>query len=201
MSQAGSNSSGGGGGGLSTLTPDIGGAVSPVGGTINLIGLSGLVTSNGGSNNLNVAPSKGILQSANVALTSSQVKNLSKTPVTIIPAPGPGDIITSYFASFKLVYGGHNAFTAGGNVNISYYDGSSAFLIVGNLLTNTFITSTSNTYLISFSANLGGSSDIPPNQIENLPIVLENLGGSDYGGNAANDNQIVCSIQYVVLSL
>lgn len=43
----------------------------------------------------------GVQQYASITLGATQLKSLVGTPVTVIPAPGPGFMIVPYFAYFK----------------------------------------------------------------------------------------------------
>lgn len=206
MSQAGSTSSGGGGGGdLNTLTPDVGGAVSPDGsGTIFIHGAGGITTTNTGSNGLTITQTSGVLQTSTVILTSTQVKNLGTTPVTLVAAQGANQYIIPYEITFKLTYGGTNPFTnaGGASASLDYYDGVSVFEITGGIIQD-FVTATEDVICFlpvdSLGTPVAGS---PIVQVNNLPIVLDNLTvGINYGGNAANDNTLTVAIQYVVLTL
>ena len=201
MSQAGSVSTGGGGGGnLDTLTPDTGGPVSPLAGTIQVLGTGGITTSNGGSNILNINAPSSLLQSNQVTLTSAEIKNLVAVPQTIVPAQGAGTVIIPYFVTAKLNYGGTTPFTTGGNINLSYSDGISFFLLITGFIGDPLIIATEDSYEPAILAT-GSPVIFTPSQIENIPVVFENSLGSDWGGNAANDNTVVISTQYVVLTL
>lgn len=202
MSQAGANNtSGGGGGTLNTLTPDVGGVVTPIAANIDIHGINGIVTSNTGPGSLTISGGVGILQTVSVTLTSTQIKNLATVPITIVPVPGVGAIIITYFVSQKFNYGGTDPFNpVTGNVNLSYYDGVSAFQIVNNITPDPLITASTTQYFPGDLANAAGLY-FTPAQIQNLPVVVENLGGGNYTGNAANDNTLTVNVQYVVQSL
>ena len=202
MSQAGANNTAGGGGGsLNTLTPDVGGVVNPVAANIDIHGINGIVTSNTGPGSLTISGGVGILQTVSVTLTSAQIKNLATVPVTIVPAPGLGNIIITYFVSQKFNYGGTNPFNpVTGNINLSYYNGASAFEIAADITPDTLITASATQYYPGNLADAGGEFYTPV-QIENLAVVVENLGGGNYTGNAANNNTLTVNVQYVVQSL
>lgn len=198
MSQAGANNnSGGGGGSLNTLTPDVGGVVTPVAANIDIHGINGIVTSNTGPGSLTISGGVGILQTISVTLTAAQIRSLATVPVTIVPAPGVGAIIITYFVSQKFNYGGTNPFIAGGNINLSYYDGVAAYQIVNNITPDALITAAATQYFPGDLANAAGLY-FTPAHIEDLPVVVENLGGANYTGNAADDNTLTVNVQYVV---
>ena len=84
MSQAGRNNIAIGGSGINTLTPDVGGAVSPVLGNIDVHGIGGIVTSNTGAGSLTIdapslvrsslfMPSRLVLTFLTATLTSSRL--------------------------------------------------------------------------------------------------------------------------------
>ena len=140
------------------------------------------------------------LQNQTVILTSLQVKNIATVPITLAPVPVGGKLIVPYFMSMELIYGGTSAFTASTSsiLNVSYYDGVTAYFIDNPPNQISFMESTTTTYFPGIP--LFGANFYLPAQCENLPVVLENLaGGVNFGGNAANDNMLKIHLQYVII--
>ena len=201
MSQAGTvNSSGGGGSGILEITPDVGGAVTPVAGNINLNGAPDVVTSKSGPGSILISVN-GFVQNSQVQLTSSQVKNLSTVPIHVISAPGSGSIISVISSSFKLNYGGTSPFTnAGTGANISYFDGTSVFQIDPGTARDSTVTASTTTYQVGPIIDTGPFIAVPAS-IENLPVVIDKFGDVDYAGNAEDNNTLDVALQYVILTL
>ncbi|MCX5923538.1 MAG: hypothetical protein NTU89_03130, partial [Candidatus Dependentiae bacterium] len=61
-----------------------------------------------------------LLQTALVALTNSQVRNLGVTPITLIAAPGDGKVISVLNCFIKLSCPTGSAFTGSGNLRLGY---------------------------------------------------------------------------------
>ena len=78
---------------------------------------SGNLMTSDGTNWTSSAPT---IYSATLNLTNAQIKALFTTPITIVPAQGAGTVITVTSIIVKYIYGGTNAFTGGGNLNIRY---------------------------------------------------------------------------------
>ena len=198
MSQAGANSTSGGGGGgdLSTLTPDVGGVVTAVANNIDIHGINGIVTSNTGPGSLTISGGVGLLQNISVTLTSPEIKNLATVSKLIVPAQGANTLIVPYVITYNLVYGGTSVFTDVNALNLYYFDGASFFQItsqgVSGVVDNAFTTyfpvlsTSNNAYTVAQSIN--------------LPVVLFNPG-AQITGNAADDNQLIIQLQYVVLTV
>jgi hypothetical protein len=138
-----------------------------------------------------------------VVMTSAQVKALAETPITIVPAQGTGMVVLPLSVSFKLDYGGTNAFVNGGAIDLAYYLASGPtfylFNTASNIFSNTLVQATANTYGL-LQALDGGMQEFPATQCENLPVVITNQG-ADITGNAAGNNTITVVTQYLVLSI
>jgi hypothetical protein len=87
----------------------------------------------------------GGLITTTVTLTSAQIKAIRATPITIIPAPGAGVFANVVTITYKLIYGGNNAFTAavGQTIALAYTNVSGTPLATSGF-SNSSITATSN---------------------------------------------------------
>ncbi len=136
-----------------------------------------------------------IMQSASVTLSSAQVKALTTTPITVVPAAGAGTVLLIVNYISKLIYGGTNAFTGGGNLDLRYNNSSGQKANYGEVAAG--INSTSNQTSSSISINF---SDIVYSSLENLPLVVCNTSTA-WGGNAANNNQVVLLVYYFTIKI
>lgn len=168
---------------------DTGSAV-PVLNTLNVLGSTGIVTS-ASSNNVNIA-----LQTATVTLTSSEIKALQTTPITLVAAQGVGTMIIPYAISSKFTYGGTDPFTGGSTIRLSYYDGVS-YLSFSHVLSNPLLQGTSTVY----GLELGTSTFKTTGALSNLPVTIDTGGFGSYTGNSTNDNTLTVQIAYYVTTL
>jgi hypothetical protein len=158
-----------------------------------------VLTSNGASSDPSfqaVAGANG-LSSVSITLTNSQIKNLRATPIQLIAAPGANKIIMPVGnAWWVLNYGGTSAFTGTNTIGV-YFNNAAGTPFIGTPLMAAFeINSTAN--LFGVKAGVVASAD--PAVVTNYGIYAVNLGGSEIGGNAANDNTITLAFSYMVLS-
>lgn len=162
----------------------------------NTAGTSGNVLTSDGTNWVSSAPSSGATISvATVTLTSAEIKAAMGTPVTVIPAPGAGQIILPivFWGSFN--YGGTNAFTNGQILSVRWNNaGVTTSAFGGSLISGTQIEGTADAYVGISPAS--SSATRPPADIENKPVVVVNVGGSEITGNAANNNTITVVVLY-----
>ena len=135
---------------------------------------------------------------ADVTLTSAQVKALAATQIELVAAPGAGKVLMFHGALLKLDYGGSNAFTESSiTFGIKYTDDSGVQVCTAIEATG-FIDQTADTY-----TNAVPSADaiVAATGAENKALVLDNLGGGEVAGNAANDNTLVVRVYYSVVAI
>ncbi len=135
---------------------------------------------------------------ATLTLTSSQVKNLHSTPITLISAAGSGKTILVYFATGNLEYGGSNAFVATGSQIDLNYNNASGDTSTQAVMNNNAITATTGYSCFStYNAGLGDFSS----KYENQNIVIYQTNSTEISGNAANDNAIKITALYSIFSI
>jgi hypothetical protein len=151
------------------------------------------------SNHTAIWSAGGGIQTATVVLTSSQIKNLHATPITIIPAQGPGTFIEVIAIANKSTYGGNNVFIAAAaqKLGLYYVDGSGTTIMV-SFVVNGQIIAAENRYTTGVISNI---ADLAPALVENVPVVIFNSVATEISGNAANDNTITVVITYEVLTI
>lgn len=145
-----------------------------------------------------VLSAKGQILYADVTLTSAQVKALAATQIELVAAPGAGKALMFHGALLKLDYGGTNAFTESSiTFGIKYTD-DSGVQVCTSIEATGFIDQTADTY-----TNAVAPADVivAATGIENQALVLDNLGGGEVAGNAANDNTLVVRTYYSVVSI
>lgn len=212
-------------GAVATITGDTGGALSPSGGNINILGTAAQGLSFAGSGASltgtianasdsqkgvssyqlsdftvtagNVALNENLPSYAEVTLTAAQVKALAATPIELVAAPGAGKVVKLIGAQLKLDYGGTNAFTeAGDNLVINYTDGAGVAVSQTIEMTG-FIDQTADMYT---NAEPKIDAIVTAAASENQALVLWN-NNAEIAGNAANDNQLIVSVLYRVVSI
>jgi len=146
-----------------------------------------------------VIPPVNPVLTTSVTLTSQQVKNLIAAPIQIIPAPGAGKCITGITAVAKLVYGGTSPFTNPQNIGLNLANASGASVVL-NFNGSGWIDQSATTYQVTNCGGIAGTTTDAAN-FENQNVVITNLGISDITGNAANDNTVVISVTYQILTL
>jgi hypothetical protein len=86
---------------------------------LNLKNGTNITISSDGVGGVTISQTASSIRSIQVPLTASQLKNLTTTPVELIPAPGAGFMIVPFFVVANYVYGG-TAFGATGEVEIIF---------------------------------------------------------------------------------
>lgn len=172
-------------------------SLSPSAGNITVAGTSNEIDVASTGSTVTLSLSELIPQSASVTMTATEVKALATTPITLVAAPGAGKVIHFLGAQLKLDYGGSNAFTeAGDNLGIKYTD-ASGVQVCTTIECTGFIDQTADTY-----TNAVPSADaiVAATGNENQALVLDNLG-SNFAGNAADDNALIVSVLYRVVTI
>lgn len=133
---------------------------------------------------------------AQVTLTASQFRNLSGTPIQIVPHAGSGTIIIPYNAWGKLIYGGSDRFHDGSTVTFYYGSGLSTNVDM-NFTIDDFKDMFSGYYSAIPFQSLS-STGIALSAIEDRSIYVSVASGDFTGGSG---NSVVISVQYSVLTL
>lgn len=139
----------------------------------------------------------------NRTLTSTEIKSLVATPITLIAAPGAGkavQIIGKIYARFD--YGGTNVFVAGASQGISLVYESSPSTIVGAgfVVSNTTLTGTTSS-LAACDNTVPGAAASPTaiTTTDNKAIQIKNGTATEITGNAANNNTVTISFCYCIV--
>jgi len=153
------------------------------------------------SNSITIAATGGGagLQSATVVLTSAQIKALAGTPQTLVAAQGAGTAIILVRAVWKMTYGGTNAFTSGSSLGI-WYNNSGTVVALANGIATTTMNGTQSRYSLVNVAEITGFTGTL-SAMENVPLTISNTTGTDFTGNAANNNTLTVQAVYYVVTI
>lgn len=132
---------------------------------------------------------------AKIQVTSAQIKNLVAAPITVIAAPPANYMVCVYDAASYFSYGGTNPFTNGSNLTLAYAT-SNVSIGSNTLLGITVLTGTSS--VTHVNTNGGGFNSALSNLTGNA-VILRNIGGTDFTGNAAGDNFIDLYVSYTII--
>lgn len=140
---------------------------------------------------------EGIMQYADVTLTSAQVKALAATQIELVAAPGAGKMLQFMGALLKLDYG-TNVFTESSiTLGIKFTDDTG--VQVSNTIEATgFIDQSADTYSNAIPVL---NTIVAASAAENKALVLDNLGAGEIAGNAANDNTLVVRCFYQIVTI
>lgn len=132
---------------------------------------------------------------ASITLTSAQIKSLHANPVTIVPPLGPNQLPLPVVVTGQLNYGGNNAFTntGGGQINLIYEKGIVQSTALFVAMSSSQMTATINELAISAKSNLFVAASAIGSG-----LALVNSSGTEFGGNAANDNTIDVNVWYII---
>ena len=184
---------------VDTIAGDSGSATPTAAGQITLAGGTGL-TSSATSNTvtLGLDANTTALQYADVTLTSTEIKALRATPITLVAAPGAGNALLFQGALLKLNYGGTNAFTeTDDNLAVRFTDGSGV-IVSATIESTAFITATADTMT---NAIPKADAIVAAASAENQALVLHNTGDGEIAGNAADDNTVTLRIFYNTVAI
>lgn len=174
------------------------GTVTPSAGTVTIAGTAGQIATAGAGSTVTLSLNEGVPRIAEVTLTSTEVKALAATQQTLVAAPGAGKAIMFLGASLKLNYGGTNAFTESSvTLGIKYTD-DSGVQVSSTIEATGFIDQTADTFTSAIPA---ADAIVAASAAENQALVLDNLGGSEIAGNAADDNTLAISVVYSIVEM
>ena len=154
---------------------------------------SGNLMTSDGTNWTSSAPT---IYSATLNLTNAQIKALFTTPITIVPAQGAGTVITVTSIIVKYIYGGTNAFTGGGNLNIRYTN-TTGQSINASIMTSALLLGTASVYSQTLNTAISGAAIA---NMENRLVCIHNATAL-FAGNAANNNLIKVKILYYITQI
>jgi hypothetical protein len=162
------------------------------------LGTSGQVLVSTGTSSLPTWQTASVLtiQTAQLTLTSAQVKLLHATPIELIAAPGAGKVISILNVAAKFNYGGTNVFVAGASQTIDIFRGST--ITYGGLIVNAMITSNANKYAyLGPDSNPLGAATL----FDNINVNVRNTSATEISGNAANNNTFTIQASYYIVTL
>lgn len=165
-------------------------------------GTSGNVLTSDGTNwNSSAATGPQGLTYVSGNLTSSQIKNLHGTPITLVSAPSAGQVLIVVSPAYsKFNYGGTNAFTAAAaqKIVLAYGTGASGLTNI-TLIDNTTLKGTASSYMLNRTVNILTLNSLA--SYEALPIVAINQVVTEISGNAANNNTLSYGFYYYTVTL
>lgn len=131
-------------------------------------------------------------------LSSTQIKSLHTTPITLVGAQGIGNVTAAMINTVLIVegitakiYAGSTAFTGANNLEFRYTDGSGIKVTAD--MANTFINTTANT--IAYDHVAGIVTEFAP--VAHAPIVVCVPTANPGTGNG----KIIISVKYRTVSL
>lgn len=140
----------------------------------------------------------GDVYSATYTLTRAELLALHTTPVTVIPAPGAGKVITVIGLSYKYTY--DTSPLTGGQVLILNYAGvaaGSATYILSGGITVSGLTSSSYTKVNIDNASVNGKL-MTAAQATNQPVNVNILSNTAFTGGGSTNTSVTLNITYVL---
>lgn len=137
-----------------------------------------------------------LIRRASVTCTATEVKALNATPKTLVAAQGSGTLVVVDTVTLQLNYGGTNAFTEiDDNLVVQYADGQD---ITASIECTGFIDQTADQVAVIYPASIATMATASAGV--NQGVVLFNPN-DEFAGNAADDNTLVVTVWYRVLTL
>jgi len=129
-----------------------------------------------------------------VALSNSELKDLSATPKELVPAPGVGRFIEFVSAVLFLDYGSNILVESGANDNliIEYDDGSGA-AVCTTIESTGFIDQAVDQIMLALATVLAGSTTASSVVNKNLALLTDQ---DAFTGNASNDTVMKVKVTY-----
>ena len=156
-------------------------------------GTSGNILTSDGTNFVSSAI-VGNIKIATLTLNATQIRALNSSPAEIVAAPAAGSVLIPLSLTCKFNYGGNNAFVTGGNLNL--YSSGTAGKVWIQFNTAIYTGTVDNIY--AAGAVAGGSAAFTNIEAQNLVLATATI---DPTGNASNDNTLVFSLLYQVLTM
>lgn len=158
-------------------------------------GTSGNVLTSDGTNWLS-SPSVVSFNTAKITLTNAQLKAINSTPITIVSAQGANKLIILLGWYSVFTYGGNNAFTGSNPLNLTYNGLNTALAFPGAIQTAAVMTGTATNERIAYGTICSAAGTT--NYI-NQPLSV--TAAANYAGNAANDNTVSLTVNYIVMNI
>jgi len=133
-------------------------------------------------------------RTVSVALTNAEIKALRATPKQLVAAPGAGFYLEFISATLFLDAGANVLTESTANLGIKYTDGSGV-QVNETVEATGFIDQAGDT---ATNARPKLDAIVAKAGCENKALVLHNLGGGEYAGNAAADATLRVKISYRV---
>jgi len=133
-----------------------------------------------------------MLLTTSQTLTADQIRSLNASPVTLIPAGGPNVQINVLAFTYLFKYGGTNPFSGGSAISAYIGTAVSGGLNVAGNISTTVMNGTLDTCTYKVATSPGTASGT---NMTNLPVIL-GASGTEYAGNAANNNTLTVQVLY-----
>lgn len=135
----------------------------------------------------------GNIQVATVQLTAAQIKDLHNTPITIVSAPGIGNVTIVHQWAMKMNVGSE-VFTGGSNLSLYYTDKNTQN--IGREILDSVVQAAADTW---GQATLETSPEFLNSDAENAAVVIQPVSTA-FAGNASNDGTLDVWVWYSTLT-